>query len=301
MKAIKKVMCTALAGVSVFACGATFAGCTTSHPKVEMKISFNDVTYTLEYKLYRKIAPATTQHFLELVEKGYYDGMCVHNYTASRWYTGGYYDEEYYKANANTDALKNVLVEETVGGLIERRYFDSVAAWSLTQTVWTTSKRETGLNTVYGEFSNNGFEVTNGALKQTYGSLTMYYTAKTADNTDVCVQRADGSGYDYKRYEYNSATSLFYISTSTSTSTNTSYCTFAQLADDDSEDVLDSLLDAIDAYIDSEYSEDESEFLEDVTLLLDADDPYVADDKEKGTYSVPKKPIIIQSVTVKSY
>ena len=91
-KPLKKIMCAALAGVSVFASVAMFSSCTTSHPEVEMKLSFNDKSYTLQYKLYRKIAPSTVQHFLELVENGYYDGLCIHNYDAgtSRLYTGGY-------------------------------------------------------------------------------------------------------------------------------------------------------------------------------------------------------------------
>lgn len=76
----KKLMSAALIGVSVFASATLFSACTTSHPEVEMKLSFNGSTYTLEYKLYRKIAPSTVQHFLELVEKGYYDGLCIHDY-----------------------------------------------------------------------------------------------------------------------------------------------------------------------------------------------------------------------------
>ena len=66
-KPLKKIMCAALAGVSVFASVAMFSSCTTSHPEVEMKLSFNDKSYTLQYKLYRKIAPSTVQHFLCLL------------------------------------------------------------------------------------------------------------------------------------------------------------------------------------------------------------------------------------------
>ena len=78
-----------------------------------------------------------------------------------------------------------------------------------TQTVWDDEERTTPVNTVYGEFSDNGFQVTNGALKQTYGSLTMYYTPKNTYNGVVMTQRADGEGYDWKPYKYNSATSIF--------------------------------------------------------------------------------------------
>lgn len=82
-KPLKKMICAALAGVSVFASAMMFSACTTSHPKVEMKIAFHGETYTFEYKLYRKRAPSTVQHFLELVEHGYYDGLCVHDYNSS--------------------------------------------------------------------------------------------------------------------------------------------------------------------------------------------------------------------------
>ena len=62
---------------------------------------------------------------------------------------------------------------------------------------------------IKGEFSANGFEVENGAVKQSYGSLTMYYTPKESCSVPVYVQRADGKGYNSKPYKYNSATSLF--------------------------------------------------------------------------------------------
>ena len=111
-KTMKKVIGAALASACVFASATTFAGCTTSHPEVQMKIEFNNKTYTLEYKLYRKIAPATVQHFMDLVDANYYDGLCVHDYQTNRWYTGGYeYDAD------NT---------EVYGGLVEKNYFDAV-------------------------------------------------------------------------------------------------------------------------------------------------------------------------------
>ena len=194
-KPLKKIMCAALAGVSVFASVAMFSSCTTSHPEVEMKLSFNDKSYTLQYKLYRKIAPSTVQHFLELVENGYYDGLCIHNYDAgtSRLYTGGYS----YDASKADD-----------GGLVEKDYFSVVKDWTLTQTVWDDEARTDPLYTVYGEFSANGFEVENGAVKQSYGSLTMYYTPKESCSVPVYVQRADGKGYNSKPYKYNSAPPL---------------------------------------------------------------------------------------------
>lgn len=286
-KSLKKIFCAALAGAGVFASAATFSACTTSHPKVEMKISFNETTYTLEYKLYRKLAPSTVQHFLELVEKGYYDGLCVHDFTGTsgKMYTGGYT----YDANQASE-----------GGLVEKNYFDVVKDWGLTQTVWGDSAKSEPVNTVYGEFSDNGFEVESGALKQTYGSLTMYYTPKSKCGDYVYVQRADGNGADPKLYKYNSTTSLFYISLASSSGSSSSYCTFATL-EDDSIDTLDELVAAIGDYIDEEYDGESSDFAPSVKVVVDEDDPYVGAAKESQNYAVPLQPIIIKSVKVKSY
>lgn len=286
-KPLKKIMCAALAGVSVFASVAMFSSCTTSHPEVEMKLSFNDKSYTLQYKLYRKIAPSTVQHFLELVENGYYDGLCIHNYDAgtSRLYTGGYS----YDASKADD-----------GGLVEKDYFSVVKDWTLTQTVWDDEARTDPLYTVYGEFPANGFEVENGAVKQSYGSLTMYYTPKESCSVPVYVQRADGKGYNSKPYKYNSATSLFYISTGSSNSVSSSYCTFATLKDDDSTDKLKELMTAIEEYIADEY-EETADFAPSVTVTVDEEDRYMAAAREKQTYKVPNTPITVEYIKVKSY
>ena len=63
-KTLKKITCGILAAVSVFGCAATLTACETSHPEVEMKVEFNGETYTLDYKLYRELAPQTVKHFL---------------------------------------------------------------------------------------------------------------------------------------------------------------------------------------------------------------------------------------------
>ena len=89
-KAMKKILCGALCLTACLGSAFSFSACETSKPEVEMEIEFNGNTYTLEYTLYRKIAPATVNHFIALAENGYYDGLCVHNYTSSKMYTGAY-------------------------------------------------------------------------------------------------------------------------------------------------------------------------------------------------------------------
>lgn len=199
------------------------------------------------------------QHFLELVEHGYYDGLCVHDYNSSseKLYTGGYT----YDANQTAD-----------GGLVEKNYFDIVKDWNMTQTVWDINDKDP-VYTLYGEFSDNGFSVENGALKQSYGSLTMYYTPKEKCATYVDVKRSDGKGNDAKLYKYNSATSLFYISLSSSSSgSGTSYCTFATL-EDDSVEVLDDLKAAITDYIEDEYEGNAADFAPTSKVVVDRGRP----------------------------
>lgn len=292
-KVLKKTVGAALLGACVVASAVSFTACTSSHPEVEMKISFDGKTYTLEYELYRKIAPSTVQHFLDLVEGGFYDGLCVHDYTDTKWYSGGY---TYDAAKTDEDA-----------GLTEIDYFEKVKGLKLTQTVWHDKDKEDPTYTLYGEFSNNGFKVTAGALKQSFGSLTMYYTEKTDVVASVYAKRsdggknADGQTEDWKDYKYNSATSLFYISMSTATSAaSASYCTFATLKSG-SKDSLTDLKEAVADYIEEQGEEDEDySFTSKSYIPSDLGDRYV----ETGTtvsYSVPTEPIVIQSIKIKKY
>ncbi len=286
-KFLKKAVCGILAITAVSASVATFSGCETSHPEVQMEIEFNGKTYTLEYKLYRKIAPATVNHFLKLAENGYYDGVCVHDYDASgsKLYTGGYTaaDNEY--------------------GLEYKPYYDIVKTYeNFPTTVWLDGKGGTPTYTVRGEFSANNFVVENGYVEQTFGSLTMYYTEKDSD-VKVAVERADGESTSNKKYDYNSATSLFYISLSESTSTNTKYCTFATLEDGSVEDLKD-LKEAIASYIADNYGSNEEEntsFVTSQVVEVDRDDVFVGESENTEIYDVPNEPIVIKKVSVTKY
>lgn len=287
---MKSIVCAALASASVFAVGATFAGCNTNHPEVEMKISFNGKSYVLDYTLYRKIAPATVQHFIELADAEFYNGVCVHNYTSSKLYTGGYKVNESYS---------------DFGGIEEINYFKEIEDRNikLTQTVWHDQTQTDAANTLYGEFQNNNFKVTTGALKQTYGSLTMYYTSKVNNRDEVYVKRSDGEGVNRKDYVQNSATSLFFISISTSTASSSAYCTFAELKEK-SEDKLDDLVSAIKDYIEDEFEDSDDatdEFAPKYDVPTDAGDRYVGEDKFTAEYAVPVEPIVIEYVKVTKY
>lgn len=290
-KTMKKIVCGVLAVSATVACMGTMTACETKHPEVKMEISFNGETYTLEYELYRKIAPTTTNHFLSLVENGYYDGLCIHDYTDNKWYTGAY---EY---------------DETKEELVYQKYYEIISNYDLPESVWNTKSKKddkgksTATGTLYGEFyANGGFTVESGALKQSFGSLTMYYTAKDVDQ-EVYIERLDGNGVTARQYKYNSATSQFFISLSKTETKDNNYCTFATLQED-SVSVLEDLQEAIKDYIADEYAatedEDAKTFAPEKKTQIDEDDRFISKDSY-ATYKVPQEPIVIKKMTVEKY
>ncbi len=287
-KTMKKILCCALSAVSVFGCLAMATACETDRPKVEMEIEFNGETYTLEYELYRKIAPSTVNQFLWLAGNGYYDGLCVHDYNASsytRMYTGAYS----YSADE---------------GLVYKSYYDEIKKFDnysdFPVSVWMHSDKSQPTYTVYGEFSDNNFSVKNGNLKETFGALTMYYFDKDTSAkvyTPYLKEEKEGE-LASRAYKYNSATSMFFITLSEGTTNNTKYCTFATLAEDSVEVLKDFKAD-LDEFIATFESEDE--FVTETEMLIDQDDAFVGGEKTRKTFSTPNKPIVIKKVTVKKY
>lgn len=280
-KMFKKAACMMLALVSTIASVGMFTACETKNPEVKMQIEFDGENYTLEYKLYRELAPATVKHFLMLAENGYFNGVCVHDFdkAGSKMYTGAYT----YDADAES------------GGLVYKNYYDIVATYEdFNHTVWMDKDKTTPIYTLKGEFSENSFAVKSGSLlKQSFGSLTMQYSVKDFDEVEkVAVLRGDGKGVDNKNYEYNSAKSMFSIYTSTSEAADSKHCTFATLMGK-SVNVLKDLLAAIDAQ--------EGDFVKDYTVDVDRDDALVAEFENTAEYSVPVTPIIIKSVKVTKY
>ena len=282
-KVFKKAISGILAFTGIFGCVGMFSACETNYPKVEMKIEFNDVTYTLEYNLNRKVAPATVAHFLNLAGNGYYNGLCVHDYTETKMYTGGYnyVDEALEYVDYYTEILKDKYQKD------------------FPYTVWVDEAKTKPTYTLYGEFPNNKFNVENGRKKETFGSLTMFYTDKGDIEDKVWTLHPTNEEAYQLNYANNSATSLFYISLSTGSSYNSGYCTFAELAEGSVDD-LESLQAAIESYIDDNY-DDAEEFTTAVVMDVDGDDAFVGDHENEKTYQVPNEPITIQTVTVKKY
>ena len=186
------------------------------------------------------------------------------------------------------------------GGLIYKNYYDIVSKYSgFNHTVWTDETKATPTYTLKGEFSANSFKVESGALKQSFGSLAMFYSAKDFEDLEkVAVLRGaqwnqkKAEKTDNKGYEYNSATSQFSIFFSKTETSNANYCTFATL-NSDSVEVLDALLAAINEY--------ETDFVEEIEMEIDKNDIVLGDRDNVATYKVPVSPITIKSVKVTKY
>ena len=279
-KTLKKIGCTALAVCSLAVSAFGLTSCTTDRPEVQMQLSFNGETYTLEYTLYRKYAPNTVNHFLKLVEKEYYDGLCIHDYLEEDMYTGAYsYDRN----------------SQEPGYLVYKPYFETVAAYdSFPTSVWTAAAEPEATYYLYGEFETNDFSVANGSfLARDFGALTMYYTDKGNDFYEqVKVKKVSDGKFATKEYKYCSATSRFSISLK-NRAYDPDYCTFATL---NNTEVLEDLLAAIEAH-----TEEAGVFTTGVMVEVDEDDAYVGNEGLKEYYSVPESPIVIDFIKVNKY
>ena len=295
-KTLKKITCSVLAAVSVFGCAATLTACETTYPEVQMKIEFNGETYTLEYKLYRELAPQTVKHFLWLANDGYYNNLCVHDYSQNdylRMYTGAYSVAE---------------SEDDADGLVYKKYYETIQNSknfsSFPKSVWMEKEKLNPTYTVKGEFEDNNFRVESGDLKETFGSLTMYYydisEEEAIAESDVYMIRADGKAPSKCDYKYNYTTSMFYISLSNTTVNNKAYCTFAELQED-SKEKLENLQEALTDYIEEKHNDEVDSFTESQSILIGEDDPYLASQSVRVNYRVPKSAIVIKSVKVTKF
>ena len=295
-RTLKKITCGILAAVSMFGCAATLTACETTYPEVQMKIEFNGETYTLEYKLYRELAPQTVKHFLWLANDGYYNNLCVHDYSQNdylRMYTGAYSVAE---------------SEDDADGLVYKKYYETIQNSknfsSFPVSVWMQKDQSNPTYTLKGEFEDNNFRVESGDLKETFGSLTMYYydisEEEAIAESDVYMKRADGKAPSKCDYKYNYTTSMFYISLSNNAVNNKAYCTFATIKGD-SKSKLEDLKEALDEYIEDKYDGEVSEFTESELVMIGEDDPMLKTQAVRKTFSVPKQPIVIKSVKILKY
>lgn len=276
-----------------------FAGCTTKHPEVTITYSFNGKDYAVRYTLSRNDAPKTVQHFLELVDAGFYDGMCIHDYKSDAMYSGGYY-------------LKDGELEE-VDYFTKVKELEEEKGITFTQSVWTADGNKTPLYTVYGEFYDNGVEHQYAREnRHSRGALAMYYqqVQDTSKPTiEVTVERADGGASNdgnplqEQPYYWNCATSLIYTFSATNYTLDNSYCVFGMANEKDYREKLEEGLFAAIAEYEEDLPEEES-FTKETTEKLNQYDPFeeVRNAAITATYDTPvDRPIIIKSIKINKY
>ena len=322
-KKLGRIICGLAMAASISA-AAVLSGCTieTKHPRAEITIEFNGTEYVIEYTLYRNMYPQTVRHFIELADAGFYDNTIIHDYTSTDWLGGGYnyIADEYESAIEGGDIASYLSGDDEDEGtsteIASKEVEYAGLASSLTATVYTDyyidSKdnmqvdTSTAYYTLRGEFEANGHIIDNGALSGSLGSLKMYYYSDlvytTSEASAMVYVKTSKNETQMLSYKYNSATSLFSIQVSSSTSYSaSSYCTFGELRNDDAEDTLNDLLDAIDDYISDNCDGDDDNFVQtsDYVTVNTYDNTYV--DALTVKYDVPVEPIIIKSVKITKY
>lgn len=294
-KPFGKVCSVVLAVLLLLGVAFAFVGCESDYPQIRITLTFvdddadTDDTYVLNYRLNRKMYKQTVNHYIELIDAGFYDGTVIHDYRSDRMVGGGYT----YEDTENADYLNDLV---SLAGQYD--------ALDLTPSVWADSSYSEALNTLYGETTANGLDIDGdggysnetGALG-TYTYLTrsdlpsenpMVYAHATKDNSDRTV-----------RYQYNSVTSLFYLYTGSDASADSNYCVFGVLADDDSRTRFDELLSAIDAY-ETALEENDETFTDTTDMRID--DPMAEFGYYDAEFTVPvHTAIVITSVKVTSY
>ena len=294
---IAKFATLLIAALLVLTASLAFVGCETKRPEISMKITFNGETYELEYVLYRNMYPQTVAHYLELIDMGYYDGTVIHDYQSSRMVGGGYYYE-----SADADIEDDLLEKDYDAATKDENgnvTLDNVS-------VWADADKAEAYNTLYGEFSKNGFTVENSGLTNQLGALGTYYYTPVWTDSDaprVYVQLNSSSEMDTRYYCYNSTRSLFYMYTGSS-GTETQYCTFGLLKDSGDEETFQNLLDAIEEYtletLNGGDEEGTEVFTTEVPRTIE-DEYWDESSYEDVTFNVPRAKIVIEEVRVLKY
>lgn len=289
---IAKLVSVIAAALLVLAMSFAFVGCETKHPEISVKISFNEETYELEYKLYRNMYPQTVAHYLELIDMKYFDGTVIHDYRSDRMVGGGYYYDG----------------EDVVDDLVEKDYDAATKDENGNVTlknvsVWADADKTTAYNTLYGEFQKNAFEIKNNGLTNTLGAIGTYYYTPVNTSQKVYIQRNENKEMDTRPYCYNATTSMFYLYTGSS-GTDTAYCTFGVLNGKKYEEKFQELLDAIEAYTLETLNGGDEEGTEVFTTeeQMTIEDGYWAESSyEDVSFSIPRAKIVIEQVKVLKY
>ena len=300
---IAKLAAVLLAVLLVLGVSFAFVGCETKRPVISVRITFNENTYELEYELYRNMYPQTVAHYLELIDMDYFDGTVIHDYQSNRMVGGSYEDkgQDFSQNDLEADDYAAVLKDYDAATKDEN---GNVTLENV--SVWADENKETAYNTLYGEFSANGFTVENNGLTNRLGAIgTYYYTPirTTGDAPRVWVQLNSDNSMDTRPYSYNSATSMFYLYTGSS-GTDSNYCTFGLLKDSDDAETFQQLLDDIEEYTLETLNEGDESGTEIFTTekQVTIEDRYwIEDTYEDVTFNVPRAKIVIEEMRVVKY
>lgn len=311
----KKIKCflISLALAAVVALSAALSACTikTKHPRARITIGFNGAAYEIEYTLYRNMYPQTVQHFIELADSGYYNGMIIHDYKSNDWFTGAYSynadDSLTYDAAYTNGTVREYLEKNDK----EAAYYNLFSAGALSASVYENLSydanrneivsAEDALPTLIGEFSKNDHNIEKNPITAGYGVLKMYYYDKGDTNQKVAIRNSFGQLLEHD-YRYNCATSVFAIQTGSSSSyTESNYCTFARLRNDKNKNRLDSLVTAISDYI--EDITDGTAFTSSVSTTVDNLDRFASAGGQAidATFTATRVPLVIKSVKITKY
>ena len=294
--ALGKVFSVVLAVFLLVGVAFAFVGCESDYPQIRITIQFNDNdsdtddTYVLNYRLSRKMYKQTVNHYIELIDAGFYDGTVIHDYQSNRMVGGGYT----YNDVENDDYRDLASLAEAYDAL------------SLTPTVWADADYSEALNTLYGETAANGHGIDGeGAYTNEKGALGTYtYLDSSELPTPKPVVSAhktsDGSDRKNIPYQYNAVTSMFYLYTGSSASADSNFCVFGVLADDDSSTRFDELLSAISSYTSTMKDEDDNYSFTEVQDMR-IDDAMTEFGYYTAEFNIPKVKIVIESIEVTSY
>ncbi len=293
-----KLFSVIIAAVLLAGCAFMFAACESRHPEITFTISFNDETYTIEYKLDRSVAPQTVAHYIELIDLDYFDNTVIHDYQDDRMIGGGYT----YMADNQID----MSIDEMDLTPLDYEGITTDGNGNVTLqniSLWRDAECTQPLNRLFGEISSgNGFSIKNGSfLSNSFGALGTYtYAYKISGeeemNADVYIGESNS-----RKYLRNSVQGMFYIYTNTSSSSDGDFCVFGELKNDDSKTALEDLLDAISAYqedknLDSFTNEKPYSIVYDNMV---GNGSYTLD--EGDGFQVPVEKIIIEKVEVTKY
>lgn len=290
---IAKLFSILVAAAVLFTCTLMFAACESKYPEIEMKISFNGETYTLTYKLYRSPYEQTVEHYLELIDMGYFDNTVIHDYQDDRMVGGGYTYEDIENGDITDDltALNYYAATHNEDGSVK-----------IPVSVWKDSASTQATNRLYGEIESNGFRTNFSGVENQTGAIGTYSYVSGNEKSSVYVKRTNDPDGERAEREYynNSVTSMFYLATGDSAASDSSFCVFGELANSDSVTAFSDLTTAISDYITAQQeSNDSYSFTETVEKTIE--DDMASESQYDVTFNVPKVKIVISSVEVTKY